>query len=38
MEFMMHQGMEGKHDFRVVVKTNDPLEPQKELRVLSNWG
>lgn len=33
----MHAGMEGPHDFRVLIKTTDPLEPQKELAVLSNW-
>jgi hypothetical protein len=37
MQFMMHPGMEGPHDFRVHVKTNDPKEPDKELVVLSNW-
>jgi hypothetical protein len=36
-EFMMHQGMEGPHDFRVAVRTNDKKEPNKELTVLSNW-
>ncbi len=33
----MHPGMEGPHDFRVRVATNDPAEPEKELVVLSNW-
>jgi hypothetical protein len=37
MEFMMHAGMEGPHDFRVHVRTNDPVEPDKELIVLSDW-
>jgi hypothetical protein len=37
MQFMMHAGMEGPHDFRVQVKTNDPKVPDKELVVLSNW-
>jgi hypothetical protein len=37
MEFMMHEGMEGPHDFRVHVKTNDPDEPEKILAVKSNW-
>lgn len=35
--FMMHAGMEGLHDFRIVVKTNDPTQPERALRVLSNW-
>ncbi len=33
----MHAGMAGPHDFRTVVKTNDPDQPAKELRVLSDW-
>lgn len=33
----MHEGMAGKHDFRVLLTTNDPRGRQKELRVLSNW-
>lgn len=37
MQFMMHKGMEGEHDFRVYIKTNDPTQPDKELIVLSNW-
>jgi hypothetical protein len=38
MEFMMHKGMEGVHDFRVKVKTNDSVKPEQELVVLSDWG
>jgi hypothetical protein len=38
MEFMMHEGMEGSHDFRVKVKTNDPVNAEMELAVLSDWG
>jgi hypothetical protein len=34
---MMHKGMEGPHDFRVHLNTNDPQEPHKELVILSNW-
>ena len=37
MEFVMHAGMEGPHDFRVHVKTTDPTQPDKELVVLSDW-
>lgn len=37
MSFMMHQGMEGKHDFRVHIPNNDPTQSDKELVVLSNW-
>jgi len=35
--FMMHAGMEGPHDFRVHLVTNDPAETDKEVKVLSNW-
>ncbi len=34
----MHKGMEGLHDFRVKIKTNDPANSETELTVLSNWG
>lgn len=37
MEFMMHGDMGGPHDFRVMLATNDPAQPLKELVVLSNW-
>ncbi len=37
MEFMMHGDMGGVHDFRVILLTNDPAQPMKELVVLSNW-
>ncbi len=37
MSFMMHDGMDGKHDFRVHLPTNDPRQPDKTLQVLSNW-
>jgi hypothetical protein len=37
MQFTMHPGMEGPHDFRVDLRTNDPSQPSKELVVLSNW-
>jgi len=35
--FMMHTGMEGPHDFRVHLVTNDPAQPDQEVKVLSNW-
>lgn len=38
MEFAMHAGMEGVHEFRVHVLTDDPAEPEKLLTVLSDWG
>jgi hypothetical protein len=37
MEFTMPAGMGGPHDFRVLVKTNDPDQPETELVVLSDW-
>ncbi|HEX7974788.1 MAG TPA: hypothetical protein VF498_10295 [Anaerolineales bacterium] len=38
MQFMMHEGMDGKHDFRVHLPSNDPKQPDHTLKVLSNWG
>jgi hypothetical protein len=35
--FMMHAGMDGLHDFRIALRTNDPVRPELEVRVLSNW-
>ncbi len=37
MQFMMHDGMGGPHDFRVHFKTNDPQQPELTADVLSNW-
>jgi hypothetical protein len=37
MTFSMHEGMGGFHEFRVYVRTNDPIEPLKQLTVFSNW-
>jgi hypothetical protein len=37
MEFTMQIGMDGPHDFRIGLQTNDPSQPSKELVVLSNW-
>ena len=34
---MMHAGMDGPHDFRINLRTNDPTQPNKELVILSNW-
>jgi len=34
---MMHAGMDGKHEFRVHVLTNDPVEPEKQVVIRSNW-
>ena len=35
--FMMHEGMDGPHEFRVHVLTTDPEVPDKTVQVLSNW-
>lgn len=35
--FMMHEGMDGMHDFAVHLKTNDPDTPDLIVHVLSNW-
>jgi hypothetical protein len=37
LEFMMHGEMGGRHDFRVHIPTNDPEQPDRTLRVVSNW-
>jgi len=37
MSFVMHDGMDGLHDFRLHLVTNDPAQPDKVLTVLSNW-
>ncbi len=38
MDFMMHEGMDGKHLFEIDVKTNDATQAVKKLQVASNWG
>jgi hypothetical protein len=37
LEFTMHEGMDGPHDFRMQLKTNDPTAPVTELVVITNW-
>lgn len=37
-DFMMHQGMDGPHDFAVHLKTNDPNNSDMVVHVLSDWG
>jgi hypothetical protein len=37
LDFMMHEGMGGKHLFEVNVKTNDPTQTLKKLLVASDW-
>lgn len=33
----MHEAMGGKHLFEVPVQTNDPMQPEVNLQVASNW-
>jgi hypothetical protein len=35
--FMMHEGMDGPHNFAVHFKTNDSNKPDLVVNVLSNW-
>ena len=35
--FMMHEGMDGPHNFAVHLVTNDPSDPDLVVNVLSNW-
>jgi len=37
MRFMMHAGMDGPHDFRLHLITNDPRHVSDEVKILSNW-
>jgi hypothetical protein len=37
VHFTMHEGMEGQHEFRVHLRTNDPAQPDRQLTIRSNW-
>jgi hypothetical protein len=37
LNFTMGQGMGGPHEFRVHLRNNDPVEPEKLLVVKSDW-
>jgi hypothetical protein len=37
VEFFMHEGMDGKHNYAVHLITNDATQPDKVVNVLSNW-
>jgi hypothetical protein len=37
LQFTMHEGMGGPHEFRVHVLTNDPEAPQQEVTIRSTW-
>lgn len=36
--FMMHEGMDGPHNFAVHLKTNDKQNSDLVVTVLSDWG
>ena len=36
-DFTMHVGMDGPHNFAVHLNTNDPVNPDLVVNVLSNW-
>jgi hypothetical protein len=36
--FMMHEGMDGPHNFGVHLITNDTTQPDLIVNVLSDWG
>jgi hypothetical protein len=38
MDYTMHPGMGGLHEFHVYLRTNAPLEPETVLVAKSNWG
>jgi hypothetical protein len=37
MEIFMHGAMGGMHNFRLHLPTNDPLEPDKTVSIISTW-
>ncbi len=37
MSFMMDGDMVGQHEFLAHIMTDDPVEPDKQVRILSNW-
>ena len=38
MDYTMHPGMGGLHEFRVKLRTNDPAQPERMLVAKSEWG
>jgi hypothetical protein len=36
--FMMHEGMDGPHDYAVHLKTNDSKNVDLVVHVISDWG
>jgi hypothetical protein len=37
MRYTMHPGMDGQHDLRIHLRSNDPANPEIQLTALSNW-
>jgi hypothetical protein len=37
MSFMMDNGMVGHHEYLAHIMTDDPVEPDKQVRIFSNW-
>lgn len=37
-QFMMHEGMDGPHNFAVHLKTNDPQQADYVVTLISDWG
>lgn len=37
LEYMMHGNMGGAHDFRLHLLSNDPAQPDTQVKVLSDW-
>lgn len=37
MDFFMHGDMGGEHNFQLHLPTNDSVEPDKTITILSNW-
>jgi hypothetical protein len=37
MSFMMDNGMVGMHEYLAHIMTDDPVEPDKQVRIFSNW-
>lgn len=38
MNYTMHEGMDGPHEFHIKLMTNDPEQPEIVLTALSDWG
>ena len=34
----MHEGMDGPHLFLITIRTNDPVEPEKQITLKGDFG